>query len=64
MLEEQPPNATHWSTRQTAAATGMSQTAIRSRLAGPWAKPHQSETFKLSPDPLFIEKVRDIVSSI
>src|SRR5438128_2786167 len=60
-LEEQPPDATHWSTRSMAQATGMSQSAI-SRIWRAFAlKPHQSETFKLSPDPLFIEKVRDIV---
>jgi transposase len=60
-LEEQPPNATHWSTRQMAAATGMSQSAI-SRIWRAFAlKPHQIETFKLSPDPQFIDKVRDIV---
>src|SRR5205807_2106396 len=60
-LEEQPAGATHWSTRSMAQATGMSQSAI-SRIWRAFAlKPHQSETFKLSPDPLFIEKVRDIV---
>ena len=60
-LEEQPPNATHWSTRSMAAATGMSQTAV-SRIWRAFAlKPHQAETFKLSPDPQFIDKVRDIV---
>src|SRR5713226_9451518 len=60
-LEEQPVGATHWSTRQMAQATGMSQSAV-SRIWRAFAlKPHQSETFKLSPDPLFIEKVRDIV---
>src|SRR5207245_3451890 len=58
---EQPVGATHWSTRSMAQATGMSQSAI-SRIWRAFAlKPHQSETFKLSPDPLFIEKVRDIV---
>src|SRR5438105_1886623 len=60
-LEEQPAGATHWSTRSMAQATGMSQSAI-SRIWRAFAlKPHQSETFKLSPDPLCIEKVRDIV---
>src|SRR6266545_4801666 len=44
-LEEQPSDATHWSTRSMAAASGMSQTAA----------------FKLSPDPQFVDKVRDIV---
>jgi transposase len=60
-LEEQPPNATHWSTRSMAQATGMSQTAV-SRIWRAFAlKPHQVQTFKLSPDPQFIDKVRDIV---
>jgi len=60
-LEEQPAAATHWSTRSMAAATGMSQSAV-SRIWRAFAlKPHQSETFKLSPDPQFIDKVRDIV---
>jgi transposase len=60
-LEEQPANATHWSTRSMAAATGMSQSAI-SRIWRAFAlKPHQMEAFKLSPDPQFIDKVRDIV---
>ena len=60
-LEEQPPNATHWSTRSMAQATGMSQSAI-SRIWRAFAlKPHQAESFKLSPDPQFIDKVRDVV---
>jgi len=60
-LEDQPAGATHWSTRSMAAATGMSQSAV-SRIWRAFAlKPHQIETFKLSPDPQFIDKVRDIV---
>jgi transposase len=60
-LEETPSNATHWSTRSMAAATGMSQSAV-SRIWRAFAlKPHLVDEFKLSPDPLFIEKVRDIV---
>ena len=60
-LEEQPVNATHWSTRSMAAATGMSQTAVSRIWRAFGLKPHQVETFKLSPDPQFIDKVRDIV---
>jgi transposase len=60
-LEERPPNATHWSTRSMAAATGMSQTAISRIWRAFGLKPHQTEAFKLSPDPQFIDKVRDIV---
>ena len=60
-LESTPPNATHWSTRLLARRCGMSQSAI-SRIWRAFAlQPHRSETFKLSRDPLFIEKVRDIV---
>ena len=60
-LEETPPDATHWSTRSMAAATGMSQSAISRIWRAFGLKPHLTETFKLSPDPLFIDKVRDIV---
>ncbi len=60
-LESTPPDATHWSTRSMATRTGMSQSAV-SRIWRAFAlQPHRSETFKLSRDPLFIEKVRDIV---
>src|SRR5437879_9919709 len=60
-LEESPPNATHWSTRSMAAATGMSQSTISRIWRAFGLKPHQTEAFKLSPDPQFIDKVRDIV---
>ncbi len=60
-LEGSPSDATHWSTRSMAEATGLNQTAI-SRIWRAFAlQPHRSETFKLSRDPLFIDKVRDIV---
>lgn len=59
-LEEQPPNATHWSTRSMAAQTGMSQTAISRIWRAFGLKPHRTGHFKLSPDPQFIDKVRDI----
>jgi transposase len=49
-LEEQPPDATHWSTRSMAAATGMSQTAISRIWRAFGLKPHRTEAFKLSPD--------------
>ena len=60
-LEETPANATHWSTRSMANATGMSQSAITRIWQAFALKPHLVDEFKLSPDPLFIEKVRDIV---
>jgi transposase len=50
-LEEQPKDATHWSTRSMAAATGMSQSAVSRIWRAFGLKPHQTETFKLSPDP-------------
>lgn len=60
-LETIPKDATHWSSRSLAQACGLNQTAV-SRIWRAFAlQPHRSETFKLSRDPLFIEKVRDIV---
>jgi transposase len=60
-LENTPRDATHWSTRSMAQAAGLSQSAI-SRIWRAFAlQPHRTETFKLSKDPLFVEKVRDIV---
>ncbi len=60
-LESTPSNATHWSSRLMARRCGMSQSAV-SRIWRAFAlQPHRGETFKLSRDPLFIEKVRDIV---
>ncbi len=60
-LESTPRDATHWSTRSMATAAGMTQTAV-SRIWRAFAlQPHRTETFKLSSDPLFIEKVRDLV---
>lgn len=60
-LESTPKDATHWSTRSLASSSGLSRSTI-SRIWQAFAlQPHRSETFKLSKDPLFIEKVRDIV---
>jgi transposase len=60
-LETMPTDATHWSTRSLAKRAGLSQSAV-SRIWRDFAlQPHRTETFKLSTDPLFIEKVRDIV---
>lgn len=60
-LESKPKDATHWSTRSMAQASGLTQTAV-SRVWRAFAlQPHRTETFKLSKDPQFIEKVRDIV---
>jgi len=60
-LESLPKNATHWSTRTMANATGLSQSAIVRIWHAFALQPHRTGTFKLSADPLFIEKVRDIV---
>ncbi len=60
-LEETPANATHWSSRSMATATGMSQSAVSRIWRAFGLKPHRSEHFKLSPDPQFIDKVRDVV---
>jgi len=61
-LETVPPDGgTHWSTRQMAAATGLNQTAISRIWRAFGLQPHRVEQFKLSKDPLFVEKVRDIV---
>ncbi len=60
-LESLPADATHWSTRALARRSGVSQTMV-SRIWRAFAlQPHRVEGFKLSKDPLFIEKVRDIV---
>ena len=61
-LEEKPVDATHWSTRSMAKATGMSQTSISLIWRAFGLQPHRAESFKLSTDPLFVEKVRDIVA--
>jgi transposase len=60
-LETQPDNATHWSTRRMAKATGLSQSAVVRIWHAFGLKPHLTETFKLSTDPFFVEKVRDVV---
>ena len=60
-LEELPRDATHWSTRSLAAEMGMSQSAISRIWRAFGLKPHLVDSFKLSNDPQFIEKVRDVV---
>jgi len=60
-LETTPRQATHWSTRLLADELGMTQTAISRIWRAVALPPHRSETFTLSRDPLFIEKVRDVV---
>jgi transposase len=60
-LESKPADATHWSTRTMAQACGLSRNTIHRIWRAFALQPHRTETFKLSKDPLFIEKVRDIV---
>ena len=60
-LENTPRGETHWSTRGLARATGLSRMTISRIWHAFGLQPHRTETFKLSPDPLLIEKVRDIV---
>lgn len=60
-LNSTPKDATHWSIRSMAAATGLSHTTIRRIWTAFGLQPHRTETFKLSRDPLFVDKVQDIV---
>jgi transposase len=60
-LESTPRGATHWSTREMAENVGLSHSTIGRIWRAFGLQPHRSETFKLSPDPLLVPKVRDIV---
>lgn len=60
-LETTPHGATHWSTRSMAKATGISRNRVSEIWRAFGLQPHRSETFKLSTDPHFVEKVRDVV---
>ena len=60
-LESVPADGSHWSTRGMAREQGLSQTAVSRIWRAFGLQPHRQETFKLSSDPLFVEKVRDIV---
>src|SRR5919202_2101687 len=60
-LSERPKGATHWSLRTMAKASGLSATTVGRAWRAFGLQPHRAETFKLSTDPLFAEKVRDIV---
>ncbi|MGO4307864.1 IS630 family transposase [Cupriavidus sp. RAF12] len=60
-LESVPSGATHWSTRTMAREMELSQTAVSRIWRAFGLQPHRQETFKLSSDPLFVDKVRDIV---
>jgi len=60
-LEAPPLQATHWSTRLMAQASGLSHSTVQRVWRAFGLQPHRTETFKLSTDPLFVPKVRDIV---
>jgi transposase len=60
-LETAPPGATHWSLRSMAKSVGYAPSTIHRIWRAFGLQPHRTETFKLSNDPLFVEKVRDIV---
>jgi len=60
-LEQTPTNATHWSRTSMAEKSGLSKSTIGRIWRDFGLKPHRADTFKLSTDPLFIEKVVDVV---
>ena len=60
-LETLPRGATHWSTRAMAGAARLSQSSVSRIWRAFGLQPHRQETFKLSTDPMFVDKVRDIV---
>ncbi len=59
--QDQPANATHWTTRTLARALGISEATVRRVWHAHGLKPHLVDTFKISRDPLFVEKLEDIV---
>ena len=60
-VRSKPPNATHWSTRTMARTQGVSEATVRRIWKQYHLKPHRIETFKLSRDPQFVEKLTDVV---
>src|SRR6266545_1027043 len=60
-LETAPKDATHWSTRSLAAELGLSQSAVARIWRAFGLQPHRQQTWKLSRDPQFVAKVRDVV---
>lgn len=60
-LQTRPKEATHWTVRSVATKTGISKSTVQRYFALFGVQPHRTKSFKLSPDPFFVEKVRDIV---
>jgi len=60
-LESAPKDATHWSTRSMASDVGLSQSAVHRIWRAFGLQPHRAETFKLSRDPQFVARVKDVV---
>ena len=63
-LETAPPDATHWSTRGLAAKHGISHTTVREIWRAFGLKPWREDSFKVSPDPDLVEKIRDLVAPV
>lgn len=61
VLRSRPPHATHWSVRSAAKDTGISKSTVARYFALFGLQPHRRKSFKLSTDPFFVEKVRDVV---
>jgi len=59
-LEEAPEGATHWSKRELARKTGISPASVQGIWRAFGLQPWRTETFKISPDPLLIDKIRDV----
>jgi putative transposase len=60
-ISSKPDNATHWTCRDFASETGVSKSTVQRIWSNFGLKPHRHKDFKLSTDPFFVEKVRDIV---
>ncbi len=61
-LESAPPDATHWSSRELAKKHGISHTTVREIWRAFGLKPWRQDSFKISPDPELVEKIRDLVA--
>jgi putative transposase len=64
VLASRPKAGTHWSIRTVAAETGISKSTVQRYFALFGVQPHRTRSFSLSPDPLFVDKVRDVVGLV